>query len=917
MAAASAAFFNIGIGATYDHYRMSTPSGSLSGKTFGRYRIGPLLGRGGMGDVYRADDTELLRGVAIKVLPEHLTGDADRLARFIQEARAASALNHPHLVSIYEVGESRTDDRAVRFIAMELVQGETLRQVLDARRVGLPRLLEYLGQAADALGAAHAAGIVHRDLKPENLMVADGGYVKVLDFGLAKLRTDSLRAGADANQATQTSIAQVGTSPGVVMGTAGYMSPEQAQGLPADHRSDIFSFGCILYEAATGSRPFTGTSAVDTLHKIINDHPPSVAALAPSTPTELNRIVRKCLAKSPDDRYQSMKDVAIDVRELRREMASGSSPSVATAAARPRTRSVGAWLGAGIVGLALLGAAGWYWTASRPATPISRGVLNTERITTSGNVIDAVISSDGKYIAYVESASGRQSLWYRQTAGGRPLQLVESDGGFWGITFSKDGTAIYYAIKSATEPLGTLFSIPVLGGSPRRILSGIDSSVTFSPDGRRLAYLRVEPAMKGASSLVIAGVDGQDPRPLVTKHPPEFFAPGFFVAPSWSPDGRYVAASVRDSAAREARLSLFSTSDGRDGPFTARYADVGHANWLPDGSAIVFAARERGMYGNANGGQLLLQPFPAGEVRRITNDLLEYRTSSITADSKTLLTVAYEATSRLWVAGSDGRDARRLSDERALGAAGVAWSHDGTRIFYFKAVSSQQQLWTMAADGSDTRELITKVRPGGVAVSPKGEWIVYVAERDGGSGIWRARPDGSSQTLLTAIADPAYLTIAPDGREVYFTSLMQGAPGTYRVPIDGGTPALVATDFERAAPSPDGRLLAGIFKPAPEAGLAIGIIDAATGKPVHVIPKFSAPTGSGNFGWLPDGKTILYTTSERTNIWKQPATGGRPEQLTNLPDQWVVRFALSPDGKTILMSRGSALRDAVLLTNFR
>ena len=895
---------------------MTTPDGSLSGKRVGRYRIGPLLGRGGMGEVYRAEDTELLRPVALKVLPEHFSTDPERLARFILEARAASALNHPHLVSIYEIGEAQPGDRAVRFIAMELVQGETLRQLFDTHRPGLARVLEYLGQAAEALAAAHAAGIVHRDLKPENLMVADGGYVKVLDFGLAKLRAEPVAAGAD--QPTQTLLSPAATSPGVVMGTVGYMSPEQAQGTVADQRSDIFSFGCILYEAATGARPFTGTSTVDTLHKIINDDPPSVSSVVPSTPTELNRIVRKCLAKSPEDRYQSMKEVAIDLRELRREMGSGSSASatVGPRKRRRRKRHRTVWVATAIVAVALIGA-GWYWSGQKTVTSAVHPSMTVERITSSGNVIDGVISPDGKYIAYVESASGKQSLWFRQTAGGRPLQLTTTDGGFWGTAFSKDGTSIYYALKTPTETQGTLFVIPVLGGSPRRLLSGIDSSVTFSPDGTRLAYFRIERDMKGASSLVVAGANGEDPRPLVTMRPPEFLVPGFFVAPSWSPDGRFIAATVRNSAERNARLVLFGAADGSEQAFEPRYADATCTAWLPDGSGIVFAGRDAQMYGVGAGGQLWIQPYPSGPVRRITADMLEYRVASITADSSTMLTVAYEVSARLWLSGADGRDARRLTDERTTGGAGIAWSHDGKRIFFLKPVGREQQIWTMAADGSDARELITNAGSAGVAVSPTGEWIVYVAMRDGTSGIWRAHPDGSSPTLLAAAVDPSYLAIAPDGRALYFTSLMDGAASTYRLSIEGGTPALVTPSLERAAPSPDGRLLAGIFKANAESGLAIGIIDATSGRPVNVLPNFTPATGAGNFAWLADGKTILYTTSERTNIWKQPAAGGPREQVTNLPDQWVLRFALSPDGKAILLSRGTALRDAVLIKNFK
>src|SRR5688500_7478225 len=392
--------------------RMTHPTDPLPGTSLGRYRIGPLLGRGGMGEVYRADDTTLQRPVAIKVLPEAFTRDPDRLARFMQEARTASALNHPHLVSIYEIGTAQPPrtERPVHFIAMELVQSDTLRQILDARRTDLRRTLDYLAQAADALAAAHAAGIVHRDLKPENLMVAQEGYAKVLDFGLAKLRAEPLPAGATANEATVTRAPAAaparGTSPGVVMGTVGYMSPEQAQGQPVDRRTDIFSFGCILYEAATGSRPFAGTSAVDTLHKIIHLQPQPIAQLAPGSPSELQRIVRKCLAKSPDERYQSMKDLALDLRDLRRELDSGSAPSIGVPAPQGRAGAGRLWLVAAVLALAAV-AAGAYWLLkSSGDTGTGQPELEFERMTASGLVIDAVVSPDGKYIAYVESLGG-------------------------------------------------------------------------------------------------------------------------------------------------------------------------------------------------------------------------------------------------------------------------------------------------------------------------------------------------------------------------------------------------------------------------------------------------------------------------------------------------------------------------------
>jgi Tol biopolymer transport system component len=901
---------------------MTPPPDALSGKLLGRYRIGPLLGRGGMGEVYRAEDTTLRRPVAVKVLPESFTRDPDRLARFVQEARTASALNHPHLVSIYEIGEAQPAGAGhpVHFIAMELVPGETLRHVLDARRTDLRRTLDMLAQAADALAAAHAAGIVHRDLKPENLMVAQEGYIKVLDFGLAKLRTEPLLAKAAANDATVTGgpgfSPAAGTSPGVVMGTAGYMSPEQAQGQPVDHRTDIFSFGCILYEAATGTRPFAGTSAVDTLHKIIHVQPQPIAQLAPASPSELQRIVRKCLAKSPDERYQSMKDLAIDLRDLRRELDSGSNPMAAVPTPQARGGAKPRWMAAAVLLIAALGAGAYWRLGSTRQDGADQSKLVLERVTATGLVIDAVISPDGKYIAYVESFGGQQKLLLRQASGGRPLDLIAPPGGFWGIAFSRDATSIYYSLKNSKETLGTLYAIPVLGGSARALLSGIDSGVTFSPDGTRLAYLRVEADGSGASSLMVAGAHGENPQPLVTKRPPAFLAPSFFAAASWSPDGLRIAAAVRNSQTRDARLVLFDVADGAAHEFPQQYAEATYTHWLPDGSGIVLAGRTPGMYSTGNGGQLWLQPYPSGAVRRITSDMLEYRSASVTADGKSLLSVAYEASSRLSLMPVTGGAERRLPEDRSAGAPGLAWNPDGLSIFYLKNLRGELQIWTMGADGSNPHEVVPNVRPS-MAVTPDGQ-IVYGAERDGTGGVWRANTDGSNPRLLAAVAaGPAWLAASPEGREVYFTSLRDGSPATYRVPIDGGEPVLVARLLERAVPSPDGRLLLGLYKENPKAPIALGVIDATSGQPLQTFPDFPSAGGTGGFGWMPDNKTLLFTTAERTNIWTQPAAGGPRQKFTDFTDQWVVRFALSPDGKTLLLCRGNVMRDAVMLTNFR
>ena len=895
---------------------MSPQTGYLSGTTLGRFRIGAILGRGGMGEVYRADDTELGRSVALKVLPESLLGDPDRLARFVQEARTASSLNHPHIVAIYDIGRQAPSAGAqpVQYVAMELVAGSTLRETIDARRIDLKRTLDYLAQAADALAAAHAAGIVHRDLKPENLMVAEGGYVKVLDFGLAKLRGEPAVAGG-AGSPTVTA----GTSPGLVMGTVGYMSPEQAQGRPVDHRSDVFSFGCILYEVTTGARAFSGDSAVATLHRIIYEQPEPVAVRMPSAPAELQRIIRKCLAKDPDDRYQSMKDIAIDLRDLRKQVDSGAITATAAPAQRPWWTTMAGLGGVVIVVLALGALAAFAYRETRRNGTAADRPLQMVRVTQSGNVIDAAVSPDGKYVAYVESAAGKQGLWYRQTTGARALELVPGASvGFWGIGFSKDGTSLYYALKSKDNPAGTLFEIPVLGGTARRVLDGIDSSPSFSPDGSRLVYLRAAYPTPDQSAVMIAGTDGSNARTLATLKAPDLFAPGFFAAPSWSPDGARIAATVRNARTRDARLITIDAATGAIAEMPGRYRDATFTEWLPDGSGIVLIGTtlDGGVLGP--GGQVVLQPYPSGASRHVTNDLSDYRVAHVTADGRSILTVGFDATVGLWVAPLDNpAEARKVPSLLGDGRFGLAWSGDGQRFYFGGDTEEHRRIWSMAADGTDRRELAVDGQALWPSPAADGSFVAFFGVRAGQPGLWRAKPDGTDARQLAAISDPSYLNLSPDGRWLYFTSSSSGVASTWRISTDGGQPSVVAPGLERAAVSPDGTRLAGMYIPHPGGLIELAVVSAEGGAPLREFQNFAQATGSGSIKWSADGQSLLYTSVDRLNIWRQRLASGPPERVASYQDLMIFRFDLSHDGRQLVIARGTQTRDAVLVTNFR
>ena len=905
----------------------------LPSQTLGRFRLLSLLGEGGMGKVYRGFDSTLERNVAIKLLPSHLVGDASRLARFVQEARAASALNHPNVVTVYDIGDEPFDGKGdrVRYIAMELVEGKTLRDFLGSERHDLRKELKIAVQVAEGLAAAHAAGIIHRDLKPENIMVSPSGHVKVLDFGLAKLRIRD--EGGDLD--TSRTIAK-GSEPGAVMGTVGYMSPEQAQGRPVDPRSDVFSFGCVLYELAAGRRAFQGDSSVDTMHRIIHAEPVPLRDIRADVPAELSRIVRKTLAKEPEDRYQSMKEVAIDLRHLLREIdtnPSGLSGMTTAAPSGGGTRRNYLFLAAialAIVALAVI-AAVLLRRTDRHAASAGPGSMQITRVTANGKVIEAALSPDGKFTAYVTSDNGEQILSVRSMASGQSLALTpRRKAGYWGLTFTPDSSSIYFGIKSNEDPTGAIYQISTLGGQPRKIVDGIDSPPTFSPDGKQMAWLRAAFPSADESAVMIAGVDGSGIHPLVTTHAPEFFAPVFFAGASWSPDGKTIATSITTvnqhgtgtGVSQRARIAGIDVATGaRKIIADHSWGLVAQVAWLPDQKGLVAIANVFG----TRGSQVWYVPYPTGTPRQITRDLFDYRIVSPSADGKSFLTVASDATADLWIV-RDGLPPRKLEGSRVEGMLGVAAAPDG-RLIATSIESGKVNLFLMNEDGSGRTQL---TRDGSANRSPvvtrDGKWLIYLSSATLGWEICRMSLDGSSSKVLATTSSPStYIDVSPDSKRIVFEDLFSGKSSNQHegffslvsVPIDGGARTRLGSEaFGLPAFSRDGSTLAGMLRD--ETGrYYVATTPAAGGTPTKLMPWAFSTYSMAR--WSADDRGVVVNTvdNDRANLWLIPVDGSPRRKLTNFDEHTIFAFAPLPDGKGWLLSRGDLSRDAVLITGFR
>ena len=912
------------------------------GQTVGSYEIVSFISRGGMGEVYQAQDRRLSRKVALKILPASFTKDNDRLGRFEQEARTASALNHPNIITIYEVLKTGAN----HIIATEFVEGETLRRRFSQSQLTLSESLNVAIQVADALSAAHKVGIVHRDIKPENIMLRPDGYVKVLDFGLAKLSEQS--AAVSAEEAV---TRQVRTGSGVVMGTAGYMSPEQARGKEVDTRSDVFSLGAVIYEMVSGAKPFDGETPSDTLAAILKSDPAPLSELMPEAPPELVRIVHKSLRKDREERYQVIKDLLIDLRALKQDLefqeklgasrpSAPASTTQAAAAATPQTgevrhaistitdsltieikrHRVATTIALAVLFLVLAGG-GYALYKYLRRSPAHFQTTKVTRLTNSGKVIDATLSPDGRYVVYVLSDARKQSIWIRQVSTANDKLIVPgADVGVFGITISRDGNDLYYAIKQNLDR-GTLYRIPLLGGMPVKILEGIDAPVSFSPDGKQMALIRANFPGEGESSLLIVNTDGSGEKILAKRKRPEAFAPIFFTGPSWSSDGELISATV-SNVTGPSHVLLFGVKDGKQIDLTATGEPfIGRTEWLADMSGLLVIAGS-----SPAESQVWFLSYPAGAMRPITNDLQQHRDIGLSSQADKFVTVLASGLVNVWVVPEgDAQRAAQLpvGNLSFYGSGGnsVSWTPDG-RILFASNESSTIDLWIMNADGTQRKQLTSNAGKNiGPVVSADGRYVVFTSTRSGVAAIWRMNIDGGNPLQLSHGQGEWLPTISPDSKWVLYSTLGTAKPTVWKVSVDGGN-AVELTSKVSTSPmvSPDGKFVAYLYPDSPDVFAPtnrIAIIPFEGGEPIKTFSFLAGSRVQTLAQWSADGKAILYTVTNNnaTNIWSQPVDGSPAKQITDFKDSLMNGLSWSTDGKNLVCTRGIQLRDAVLITD--
>jgi Tol biopolymer transport system component len=864
----------------------SMPQPVRAGHKLGPYEVIAPIGAGGMGEVWRARDPRLGRDVAVKLLPSHLAGEAESLARFEREARAVAALSHPNVLALYDVG----DESGVAYVVTELLDGKTLRARLNEGPVPVRRVTEWIAQAAHGLAAAHDRGIVHRDVKPENLFLTDEGRVKVLDFGLAR-GTPGMGDLGDHK-----------TTPGTLLGTVGYMSPEQLRCEDLDARSDVFSLGCVLYELLAGRRAFDGATPGMMIAAILQGEPEPIDTEVRPIPAALLKIVSHCLEKRREARFQSARDLAFALETV--SLSSSSTRLPAPVEAQPYRRgplALAAAAGVVLGSLAALALAAWLWRGE-PQEPVK-----LRAVTYTGRDSWPAVSPDGNLLAFASERDGRSRIWLRQMAGGDEAALTEGADSL--PRFAPDGGSLLF-VRQRTGGGSDLWRVGALGGEPRRLVADATGG-DWEPSGRQVVFTRERPGRGWV--LGLASPDGGSERVLLEDARE-------LESPRWSPDGERIAALRAGSVRGPDAIVVVEVASGRSQEISLPGV-VWSLAW--NGGEEVLYALAEGAGARLPSSQIVSHDFGAGTVRTLA--WVPFIVPSLDVSGSAVVLTAVQRRQNLWQAppGAERAAGRWLSRGNSTDRQPVH-APDGAWVAFASTRAGNLDLWSIApATGAVHRLTDHPAEDWDPAFTPDGKKLLWSSNRSGHFEVWVAEADGSAPQQLTRDGvDAENPTATADGWVVYVSSNPQH-PGIWKVRLDGSAAQRIVPGVGGLHPevSPDGQRVVYHVQEGAAEELRLARLEDGAPLPFRVRIPLDTPTALrvtgelniaiGRSRWRPDGAAVLFVGIDQrlgAAIFEQLVSpdgkaAGAPRLL--LPSEGEAAtesFGIAPDGGTLTVS---------------